>query len=180
MIEELRNIQMELNSKEKEIFSSYLEVVVPSMIEYENLTNAFPTGIMNEIRDVFFHFSKMVAIVDKNRQEQEFAKANRHMKRAMRDCYKYLCVAYENNYQNYRIYSKSFLRKIKKDSLINQISKIEQQHIVALEVLTKSRTMEKDIMSSERDEEIFTEYEKAVEAYKKLMEEIKTLYTIKI
>ncbi len=170
---------MVINKREKEIFQSYLDVVVPSMIEYENQANAFPTGIMNEIRDIFFHFSKMAAL-DEAKQEDELVKAERHMKRAMRDCYKYLCVAFENRYQNYREDYKAFLRKMKSDNLRAQAMKIEEQHMIAMDALTNARVKEKAIDASKKDEEIYVAYKKAIQEYRNLMEEIKGLYSLNV
>ncbi len=168
---------MSQSIKEKNIFANYLKVVAPAMIEYENITNAFPTGVLNEVRDVFFHLAKTSTLSDEELREREISKADRHMTRAMRDCYKYICAALENTYQNYQKKFTALLKNIKTEEEKQKALLIEETHIQAMKNLTSARTMEIDPLSDDKDEEIFKAYDKALSTYRLLMKQIESFFS---
>lgn len=163
------------------IYEDYLDVVAPLTIQYEDITNAFPTGILNEIRDVMFHIAKAESgRLDKGEDiDGEITKAKRHMTRAMRDCYKYICAAMENIYQNFQVKQKQLCNKIKTEQDKNNYFLVEKTHFESMQLLTNAREMEIDPLSKEKDEEIYSAYKIAVENYKKLVENIYKYYSKK-
>ncbi len=160
----------------KTIFDNYLKTVAPLVIEYENLMNAFPTGVLNEIRDVMFHLAKSESLTEVDLQKRELKKADRHMTRAMRDCYKYICIAYESFYKNYSEKCKYLLRKIKIEQEKCKAVEIEQQHIIALADIDYARELEVSLESDDIDDKIYMAYEKAKASYEVLCSKIKDFY----
>ena len=77
-----------------ELYATYLNVIQPLMLELEILDNAFPVEILNEIRATFSHLAKFSLSDNENIQSKNLTKAEGHIKRAILDCYKYLCAAY--------------------------------------------------------------------------------------
>jgi hypothetical protein len=85
-----------------EIYRTYTEVVSPLIITLEILDGEFPVEVLNEIRAVFGHLSK--AYLNGRVEgvaERNLSKAEGHMKRAILDLYKYLCLAYDDNYREF-------------------------------------------------------------------------------
>ncbi len=166
-----------MEQREKKLFNDYLEIVAPAMMEYENRANAFPTGILNEVRNVFFHLAKKSLLEDEVKKQEELSKAEVHMKRAVRDSYKYLCVSLENSYQYYIKKFKIPLPKIKNERLRKIVLNIEHKHEVSLKNLYEARKMETHIDSNEKDDEIYKKYGVALESYRELLNQINEFYS---
>lgn len=142
----------------EQIYNNYLNIVCRQTLRYESLANEFPTGVLNEIRSTFTH----IAIIGTRKVvdiEHELQLAEGHMKRAIRDCYKYNCVAYENSYI---IFHNNFVKdKYTNDCLIQ----IEEEHDKAINHMILARGREIKINYSNDinvDNNEFDNYEKAI------------------
>lgn len=80
------------------IFEDYLGTVQKLLIEVEVVTGKFPVQVLNEIRSAFTHLAR--ASRDQGTLPasalEECQKAQPHIKRARLDCYKALCIAYDD------------------------------------------------------------------------------------
>ena len=81
-----------------EIHHKYINIISPFIMQLEVLDGEYPVEIINEIRAVFGHLSKCHLSDDDSKIDRNLSKADGHIKRAILDCYKYLCLAYEDKY----------------------------------------------------------------------------------
>ena len=130
------------NDRFKGICNQYLDVLSKYIIKYEALENDFPVGVMNEIRATFTHIAKMVTCDNPAQQEKELTNAEGHIKRAIRDCYKYNCVSFERRYS---LFHSNF---VKEQYNAETLIKIEQEHDEAIKYLVLARTKEISGVSS--------------------------------
>lgn len=89
------------NKRVNEIHDKYISIISPFIMQLEVLDGEFPVEILNEIRAIFGHLSKchltdVDEIIERNMQ-----KAESHMKRAIVDCFKYMCFAYDDKYTEF-------------------------------------------------------------------------------
>lgn len=84
-----------------DIFKIYSEIIAPMIIQLEAEEEAFPIEILNEIRAVFTHLSRSVLSGDINSKEYQdnIKGTERHIKRAVLDCFKYMCMSYDDKYK---------------------------------------------------------------------------------
>jgi hypothetical protein len=90
--------KIELEYTEAEIYEQYQNVIAPFIIELETRDTEYPIEIFNEIRSIFTHLSRYKI----QGNEKELISAERHVKRAILDCYKYLCVAIAERLNSFR------------------------------------------------------------------------------
>lgn len=107
-----------------EIFSTYINLINPLIIQYEILTNEFPIEIQNEIRAIFTHLSRCTIELSENNVDLNLSKAKSHAKRAALDCYKYNCLAYSDFYHNFMHHYQSIdLSLIDNGSFLPEVTK---------------------------------------------------------
>ena len=75
-----------IEKMEAEIYEQYQNIIAPYITELEVRDCEYPIEILNEIRSIFTHLSRYK--LQNNLDEIE--SANRHVKRAVLDCYKYV------------------------------------------------------------------------------------------
>lgn len=147
---------MTFEEEYKKVYSEYLEVIVPLVSFYESISNSFPIGILNEIRAIFTHIAKSVILESDKDKKGQIEKAKGHMMRAIRDCYKYNCMAVEEKY-------KIFM------SLSNVSDKVREKafnlHEKAIDALYIARRMENNPASDAMAEEIHRQYKDAYDIY---------------
>ncbi len=143
---------MTFDEEYKKIYSDYLEVIVPLVSFYESISSSFPIGILNEIRAIFTHIAKSVILESDEDKKRQIEKISGHMMRAIRDCYKYNCMAIEEKY-------KIFM------SLSNVLDKVREKafdlHEKAIDALYIARRMENGAASDAKAEEIHGQYKDA-------------------
>ena len=86
---------------EDRIFSickQYHNVISPLVNELEVMDEEYPIEIFNELRAVMTHVSRYR--IKNNENEIELAEG--HIKRCIRDCYKYMCVSIEEKITRFR------------------------------------------------------------------------------
>lgn len=79
----------DIQDRENEIYRKYQDIIAPYIIELEVRDSEFPIEILNEIRAIFTHLSRYKI----QNSEEDLSAAEGHLKRAMLDCYKYLCIS---------------------------------------------------------------------------------------
>lgn len=159
---------MSLEKEYNEIYAQYLSSVVPLIESYEVLSNTFPIGILNEIRAVFTHMAKAAALTGVEQKESQIKKARGHMTRALRDCYKYNCMAMEDQYKDFMSVC---------DSNVTLKEKVFCMRETALDALFAARKMESSFDSDSKIEEIHCKYREAYNKYSEMYEMIKSYST---
>lgn len=84
-----------------QIYNSYLNSICPLITIYEVLAGNCPVAIMNEIRALFTHLARDYTTKEPDIKEKEIHSAQRHLERILRDCFKYVCLAYEDQYREF-------------------------------------------------------------------------------
>ena len=151
----------------KKISREYLELVCPYVLQYEILTNEFPTSILNEIRSAFTHFTKYFISESEETRESSLVKLENHFKRVLRDCYKYVCAAYDDEYLRFEEIFKSVdLSLIHDGEFLPKLVSTHEDAVKKLAIARK-RELETDIKDVKEDE-LLKLYENAVIAYQTL------------
>lgn len=89
---------MEPNNIEEKIYLQYQNIIAPFIAELEVRDNEYPIEIFNEIRSVFTHLSRYKL----QKSDKDLSAAESHSKRAILDCYKYLCISMEEKVCKFR------------------------------------------------------------------------------
>ena len=84
-----------------DIYKQYQQTVKPYVAQLEVMENEFPIEILNEVRAIMSHIAKCYEITNEELIQKNIGKAKSHMKRCVLDCYKYLCLAYSDYYENF-------------------------------------------------------------------------------
>lgn len=149
---------MTTNERIKNIYATYLDKINPMIVEYEVLENNFPISVFNEIRAAFIHLAK-VMFLDSREKKNEVSKAERHIERLLRDCYKYNCVALEKKYCEYIKCIEAFGIDTVPYFLM---------HESAIKALFDARVLEGSVHFDDREKEIYENYLNAYNTYKSL------------
>lgn len=90
------------------IYKTYLNDITPFIILIETVDSTYPSEIMNEIRAVFTHLGRYYEFIGNNNNivnetiinnlEAQVGLAERHIKRAILDCYKYACLSFSDKF----------------------------------------------------------------------------------
>jgi hypothetical protein len=159
-------------SRVKAICQQYLEVVSPLAIQLEIYDGAFPVEILNEIRALFAHLSKSFVTDSENEKERNVGKAESHLKRAILDCFKYLCVSLDDRYKKFEEYYKHADLSLVSDGEF--LPTLLKKRATATEKLLDARKTDLEIKHSESNlQAAYLKYENAYLAY----DEVDTLIT---
>jgi hypothetical protein len=154
-----------IETRAKEIYKEYLNVICPYIVQIELLEGKFPVEILNEIRAIFTHLSKYYLSDDNSIKENNIRKAEGHIKRSVLDCYKFICVALDDKH-------KEFERKYKRVdlSLIDNgefLPKLLETRKNSIDLMKSARRTDFSVNSDDETNcaEAYTRYEKAFIAY---------------
>ncbi len=89
---------MEINTVEEKIYWQYQNIIAPFIAELEVRDNEYPIEIFNEIRSIFTHLARYKL----QKSDKDISAAENHLKRAILDCYKYLCISMEEKVCSFR------------------------------------------------------------------------------
>jgi hypothetical protein len=159
-----------------DIYKKYIEVICPYIIQYELLDGTFPVEILNEIRAVFTHLSKYYLSDDILVKEKNVSKAEGHIKRSILDCYKYICIAYDEKYVDFgRIYKYVDLSLADNGEFL---PKLLETHNEAIRLMKDARKTDLLITSDDETsvDEAYEKYEKAFVKYSLVHELINSSY----
>ena len=153
-------MQKEKDTRLTGIYDAYLSVISPFIIQLETLDGEFPVEILNEIRSIFTHLARC-SVTDKDIvYEENIAKAERHVKRAILDCFKYLCVAYDEYFRRFSKINRNVdLSFVDNGKFLHELNRL---HIEA--VNNKTFAQKKELIT-EKIEDVFDDYEKAYNSY---------------
>jgi hypothetical protein len=162
----------------RDIHKTYIEVICPYIIQYETLANRFPTEILNEIRAVFTHLSKHNLSDDILIKDKNLSKAEGHIKRAILDCYKYICTVYEDEYYKFdKRYRNTDLSFADNGEFLPKLLELRKN---AINLLLDARKTDFYIDSDDEAtaDESYRKYEKAYVAYSSVYKLITDSYKI--
>lgn len=146
-----------------QLFSLYKEKVNPLISVYNALENSFPIGVINELRDVFSHMTQSLITKDSAEVERHLDKAQRHLKRAVVDAFKYASMAYSKVYDDFKTSYKDIdLSYVDNGQLLPKLTKINAE---AEKLMHEARMIESDIHD---DEDMYAAYESAFNCYAEL------------
>ena len=92
--------------------------------------------------------------------EENIIKAERHVKRAVRDCFKYLCVAYDEYFRRFTKLNRNVdLSFVDNGHFIQKLSSLHNNA-----VHNKTEAQKKELVA-ENIEDVFEDYEKAFNSY---------------
>lgn len=153
-------MQKEKDTRLIGIYDAYLSVISPFIIQLETLDGEFPVEILNEIRSIFTHLARCF-VTDKDIvYEENIAKAERHVKRAILDCFKYLCVAYDEYFRRFSKINRNVdLSFVDNGKFLHELNRL---HIEAVNNKTFAQKKE---LTTENIEDVFDDYEKAYNSY---------------
>lgn len=183
-------LSIEQQNRVNTICKRYLEDIAPLLSNLEIVDSEYPVEITNEIRAIFTHLSRCYhfpKLVDINMQ---ITAAERHVKRAVLDCYKYTCLShadyikqFQNDYHDIDltlVESGKFISSLreKTNSAQEKIKKAKQAdtYNVVLEYDLKLKTddpMFEQYCRSICDDDLFNLYQEAYIEYSECVEIIK-------
>ena len=148
------------NKQINEIHSQYLHTISPLIMSIEVLDGEFPIEILNEIRSIFTHLSKCNLSDDATIIERNISKANSHIKRAIIDCFKYSCLAFEDSYKGFDTnYKNVDLSEVDNGEFLPGLS---VKRKLAKEKITQAKLLE---LSTSDENTLYGAYEDAHNAY---------------
>lgn len=147
----------------KAIYDEYKSTVFPLVAFLEANDAEFPIEILNEVRSIFSHFSR---IYDESAGDDEIscelAKAESHLKRAVLDCYKYNCISLYDFYDRFRSeYRFADLSVIDNGEFL---SKITQNFTEGKRLLFEAKKSER---KNKHSEDLYREFETAFDLFLK-------------
>lgn len=139
------------------IFKSYNQIIAPFIMQLEIMDCEYPVEIFNEIRSVMTHLSRADLSEDDSFVEDNIVKAERHVKRAILDCYKYSCVSFTEKLQTFdQTYRGVDLSLVDNGEFLPQFSKLQKEAEKALQQAKQS-----ELNTDISEDEIFSLYENA-------------------
>lgn len=164
----------------EELLDEYGEVLAPRIIEYEVERCEFPVEVLNEIRAIYAHIYRASVASSNEDVEGNIGKAKSHSKRAVLDCYKYLCVTYDRYYHEF--FKKFGYINWTKTHLMDAVHAIDKKRVLAVEALKEAKIQESTEATSEvssiaPNQDYRVLYKKAYDEYVELVMMIRDLET---
>lgn len=157
---------MEHESRIKNVFEQYINVVSPYIVQLEVLDSEYPVEILNEIRAVMTHYARYELSEDTSIRETNLSKMEGHIKRATLDCFKYLCVSLDDEFKNtVALYKDVDMSLVDNGDFLPEINK----KLRNAQDTYKTAKTEEIKLSEENTDSIYTLYENAYNAYAELI-----------
>lgn len=110
--------------REKEIYNQYQLVIAYFIAELEVRDTEYPIEIFNEIRATFTHLSRYKL----QNSIKDLVSAERHIKRATLDCFKYMCVSIKEEIRLFREeYRKVDLSVAENGRFLIELNRLEEE-----------------------------------------------------
>lgn len=110
--------------REKEIYNQYQSVIAYFIAELEVRDTEYPIEIFNEIRATFTHLSRYKL----QNSIKDLVSAERHIKRAILDCFKYMCVSIKEEIRLFREeYRKVDLSVAENGRFLIELNRLEEE-----------------------------------------------------
>lgn len=159
------------NTRIVEIYEAYVNTISPFILQLETLDGEFPVEILNEIRAIFTHISRSSLAETSEVYEDNIVKATRHVKRAILDCHKYVCIAYDEHYKRFdRLYKNVDLSVVDNGDFLLDLCQKRKQ---AVQLLQSAKLIE---LNGEDDSKIYAAYADAYNAYSDVYNLIENSY----
>lgn len=151
---------MEKNSlleREKHIYEQYETVIAYFIAELEVRDTEYPIEVFNEIRSTFTHLSRYKL----NNSDEDLISAERHVKRATLDCFKYMCISFAEEIRDFReSYRKVDLKIADNGNFLPKLDNLENEAKSAY-----INAKKKEIKGELPEEEIYAMFEDAYNKY---------------
>ena len=129
-----------LESRIKEAYRKYSEIISPFIVFLETEDEEFPVEIINEIRAFTTHMARYTLATDAFVKAENVEMAERHIKRAILDCFKYSCFTISEKHNQLRNdYRNADIHLIDNGTYLSQLIAKEQ---AANEQFLKARKSE--------------------------------------
>ena len=153
------------NKEVMDIYGTYYKTIAPLAAQLEALDGDFPIAILNEVRAIFTHMSRCCVTKDIEVYEDNIKKAQRHTKRAVLDCFKYLCLSYDEHFKRFEeLHANVDLKSVDNGDFLPQLRKMRKS---AVDLILEAK--QKDLEGKSEDE-VYSAYEKSYNAYNDLYE----------
>lgn len=150
--------------REKEIYRQYQSVIAYFIAELEVRDTEYPIEIFNEIRSVFTHLSRYKL----QGSIEDLASAERHIKRATLDCFKYMCVSIAEEIDQFRkAYRKVDLKLADNGRFLPKLDRLEHQ---ARNAFVSAKRAE--IKGEISEDELYSLFEEAYNKYAELSQHL--------
>lgn len=147
------------------IFDIYLNDVSVLTLQYETMCGEFPIAVQNEIRAAFTHLARASLADSKDLVERNIQKIESHMKRALLDCHKYICIAVLDQYDDFfNKYDGVDLSYLDNGSFLPSVHQLYQ---VASDALIEARKLE---LTNAGEEQLYIAFQDAYDAFSQLHE----------
>lgn len=147
------------------MFSLYHQVVNPLVSVFNSLENSFPDGVLNELRAAFSHMTQSLLEEDPGEVGRHLNKAERHMKRAAVDGFKFAARAYARLYDDVKeAYQGVDLSCVDNGRFLPALTRL---NAAARQLMHKARLVEADVHT---DDEMYEAYEAMHNGYAELYE----------
>lgn len=149
-----------IHKREKDIYEQYQKTISYFIVELEVRDVEFPVEIFNEIRSIFTHLARFKL----QNSLDDLTSAERHVKRAILDCYKYMCVSYAEEISQFReSYRKVDLKIADNGAFLPKLDQLE--HKAKMSCLLAKRA---EITSQASEDELYKLFEEAYNNYENL------------
>lgn len=153
--------------EQDEAFRNYLEVINPFIVQFEVLRNEFPIELQNEIRAIYGHLARASIAETPQIAAKNVEKIKSHTKRALLDCYKYSCIIFIDNYNNFfERYKNVDLTYLNQGNFLPEVTKLYKN---AVNLYFEAKKLETSNTSEERQLDLYQDsYNQFVDLDKKL------------
>lgn len=146
-----------LLEREKQIYEQYETVIAYFIAELEVRDTEYPIEVFNEIRSMFTHLSRYKL----GNSEKDLLSAERHVKRAILDCFKYMCVSFAEEIKGFRESYRSVDLKIADNGkFLPELDRLENEAKSAY-----INAKKKEIKGELPEEELYSLFEDAYNKY---------------
>ena len=151
------------SDKLNEILRIYIEDINPFVIRFETTKGEFPVEIQNEIRAIYNHLARAALANDDCQIVENLDKMMSHSKRALIDCFKYMCVICDDNYRDFmKRYEAVDLTYLDEGRFLYSITTSRKQAIKAIRVAKEAESV------NTSKEELFKLYQSAYNQFEDL------------
>ena len=148
------------------LLENYSSNLKPMIIALESEDSEYPVEVLNEIRAILNHLSR-IAVLDSNGSDEEeidlqIHDAEGHLKRGLFDCFKYSCISIDDKYRRFRRDTRNVdLGVVDNGEFPIELSK---KYTAAKSALTHARLVENDPTTND-SEAVYEHFQKAYVEY---------------
>lgn len=159
------------------MFSLYHKTINPMVSIYNSLENKFPDAVLNELRAAFSHMTQSLLEEDPGEVGRHLDKAERHMKRAAIDGFKYAARAYARLYDDIKAqYQGVDLSFVRDGRFLPEVTRLRAE---ASRLLHEAKLVEADVHADEKMFEAYgAMYAVYAELYDYLLDNLDAIETI--